>query len=179
MSSHPLVQAALRGVVAPEDLEVRHLIAPDCRPVGRRVAALDKARGRGGQVLVDTKGVAEVPDGRTAAEGETVLVAHGSALTRDDTGSERRPVPEVLARTSIWNNTLPRGRRARFPTNWAGCRPREDRARRHTDLAEVFAALRRGVAAARVAARLPLARAAEALRLAEPGTVTGKVVLSP
>ncbi|WP_245627704.1 zinc-binding dehydrogenase [Actinomadura oligospora] len=53
------------------------------------------------------------------------------------------------------------------------------RARLRTDLTEVFAALRRGEISAPIAAELPLARAGEALRLAESGTVTGKVVLTP
>lgn len=44
---------------------------------------------------------------------------------------------------------------------------------------EVFAALQRGEVTARVAAQLPLTRVAEALRLAESGTVAGKVVLVP
>ncbi|MFJ9813156.1 hypothetical protein ACIRTB_33560 [Streptomyces sp. NPDC101158] len=42
-----------------------------------------------------------------------------------------------------------------------------------------FAAHGRGEITAQVAAVLPLARVAEALRLADPGTLTGKVVLTP
>ncbi|MEU8523584.1 zinc-binding dehydrogenase [Streptomyces sp. NPDC048577] len=53
------------------------------------------------------------------------------------------------------------------------------RARSGADLAEVFAAVRRGEVTARIAARLSLVEAAEALRLAESGTVSGKVVLVP
>lgn len=43
----------------------------------------------------------------------------------------------------------------------------------------MFTALQRGEITAKVAAEIPLARAAEAMRLAESGTVAGKVVLVP
>jgi NADPH2:quinone reductase len=43
----------------------------------------------------------------------------------------------------------------------------------------VFALLADGAITAQVAARIPLSRAAEAMRLAESGTVTGKVILVP
>ncbi|MEU1624993.1 medium chain dehydrogenase/reductase family protein [Streptomyces sp. NPDC020096] len=108
------------------------------------------------------------------------LVSYGSASTRDDTGSKQWPVLKILARTWLWN-TLPNGRRAHFYNIWAGRALSKDRfrARLRADLTEVFAAVRRGDVTARIAAQLPLTRAAEALRLAESGTVTGKVVLTP
>ncbi|MEV7359567.1 medium chain dehydrogenase/reductase family protein [Kitasatospora sp. NPDC091276] len=108
------------------------------------------------------------------------LVAYGSASTRDDTGSKQWPVLKILARTWLWN-TLPNGRRAHFYNIWAGRALGRDRfrARLRSDLAQVFAAVARGDVTARIAARLPLARAAEALRLAESGTVSGKIVLIP
>ena len=108
------------------------------------------------------------------------LIAYGSASTRDDTGSKQWPVLKILARTWLWN-TLPNGRRAHFYNIWAGRALSRSRfrARLRTDLTEVFTALERGDVTARIAAQLPLARAAEALRLAESGTVTGKVVLTP
>ncbi|MEV7419970.1 medium chain dehydrogenase/reductase family protein [Streptomyces sp. NPDC089919] len=108
------------------------------------------------------------------------LVSYGSASTRDDTGSKQLPVLKILARTWLWNS-LPNGRRAHFYNIWAGRALSKDRfrGRLRTDLTEVFAALQRGEITPRIAARLPLARAAEALSLAESGTVTGKVVLTP
>ena len=108
------------------------------------------------------------------------LIAYGSASTRDDTGSKQWPVLKILARTWLWN-TLPNGRRAHFYNIWAGRALSRSRfrARLRTDLTEVFTALERGDVTARIAAQLPLAKAAEALRLAESGTVTGKVVLTP
>ncbi|MEV7938997.1 medium chain dehydrogenase/reductase family protein [Kitasatospora sp. NPDC088264] len=116
---------------------------------------------------------------RLLAPGGT-LVAYGSASTRDDTGSKQWPVLKILARTWLWN-TLPNGRRAHFYNIWAGRALGRDRfrARLRSDLAQVFAAVARGDVTARIPARLPLARAAEALRLAESGTVSGKIVLVP
>ncbi|OAR22642.1 NADPH:quinone reductase [Streptomyces sp. ERV7] len=108
------------------------------------------------------------------------LVSYGSASTRDDSGSKQLPVLKILGRTLLWN-TLPNGRRAYFYNIWAGRALGKDRfrARLRADLTEVFAAVARGDVSARIAAQLPLARAAEALRLAESGTATGKVVLTP
>ncbi|MDH6708518.1 NADPH:quinone reductase-like Zn-dependent oxidoreductase [Kitasatospora sp. MAA19] len=108
------------------------------------------------------------------------LVAYGSASTRDDDGSKQWPVLKILARTWLWN-TLPNGRRACFYNIWAGRALGRDRfrARLRSDLTQVFAAVDRGDVTARIAARIPLARAAEALRLAESGTVSGKIVLTP
>ncbi|GAA1990031.1 medium chain dehydrogenase/reductase family protein [Catenulispora subtropica] len=108
------------------------------------------------------------------------LVAYGSASTRDDTGSKQWPVLKILARTTLWD-ILPNGRRASFFNIWAGKKLNQDRfrARLRADLGEVFTALRRGDITAPIAARLPLARAGEALRLAESGTVAGKIILTP
>ncbi|GAA2142540.1 medium chain dehydrogenase/reductase family protein [Kitasatospora kazusensis] len=107
------------------------------------------------------------------------LISYGSASTRDDSGSKQWPVLKILARTWLWN-TLPNGRRAHFYNIWAG-RPLNKagfRARLRADLTEVFSAVLRGEVTARIAAQLPLTEAAEALRLAESGTVSGKVVLT-
>ncbi|MGW1802760.1 medium chain dehydrogenase/reductase family protein [Streptomyces sp. NPDC001984] len=108
------------------------------------------------------------------------LVSYGSAATRDDTGSKRWPVLKLLGRLWMWKS-LPNGRHACFFNVWAGKALSENRfrARLRTDLTQVLTALQRGDITATVAAELPLARAAEALRLAESGTVSGKVVLVP
>jgi synaptic vesicle membrane protein VAT-1 len=116
---------------------------------------------------------------RMLAPGGT-LIAYGSASTRDDTGSKQLPVLKILARTWLWN-ALPNGRHAYFFNIWAGKALAKDRfrARLRTDLTAVFDALRRGDITAPIADRLPLEHAAEALRLAESGTVSGKVILTP
>ncbi|QKG27045.1 medium chain dehydrogenase/reductase family protein [Actinomadura verrucosospora] len=116
---------------------------------------------------------------RLLAPGGT-LVSYGSASTRDDEGSKQWPVLKLLGRVWLWN-ALPNGRRACFFNAWAGRALAKNRfrARLRADLAEVFAALQRGDVAPRIAAELPLARVADAMRLAESGTVAGKVVLTP
>ncbi|MGW2225259.1 medium chain dehydrogenase/reductase family protein [Streptomyces formicae] len=116
---------------------------------------------------------------RLLAPGGT-LVSYGSAATRDDTGSKQWPVLKILGRVWVWN-ALPNRRRAYFFNVWAGRAFGKDRfrARLRADLGQVFAALERGEITAGIAAELPLARVADALRLAESGTVGGKVVLTP
>ncbi|GAA3139415.1 medium chain dehydrogenase/reductase family protein [Nonomuraea roseoviolacea] len=116
---------------------------------------------------------------RLLAPGGT-LVSYGSASTRDDDGSKQWPVLKLLARVWLWN-ALPNRRRAYFFNVWAGRALARNafRARLRADLTQVFAALRRGDVTARIAAELPLARVADAMRLAESGTVAGKIVLTP
>ncbi|MFI9365523.1 medium chain dehydrogenase/reductase family protein [Kitasatospora sp. NPDC053057] len=106
------------------------------------------------------------------------LVSYGSASTRDDDGSKQWPVLKLLGRVWLWN-ALPNGRHAYFYNVWAGraLNRRRFRARLRTDLTSVFQALHNGKITAQIAAELPLARASEAMRLAESGTVAGKVVL--
>jgi NADPH:quinone reductase-like Zn-dependent oxidoreductase len=107
------------------------------------------------------------------------LVSYGSAATRDVAGNARMPVLALFGRLLLWN-VLPNGRRATFYNLWAGRRRRGAFQRRlREDLTNVFALLADGSLTAQVAARIPLQRAAEALRLAESGTVAGKVVLVP
>ncbi|MFE7565919.1 medium chain dehydrogenase/reductase family protein [Streptomyces sp. NPDC057539] len=108
------------------------------------------------------------------------LVSYGSASTRDDEGSKQWPVFKLLGRVWVWN-ALPNRRRAYFFNVWAGRALAKDRfrARLRADLTEVFAAFRRGDVTAQIAAQLPLTRVADAMRLAESGTVAGKVVLTP
>jgi NADPH:quinone reductase-like Zn-dependent oxidoreductase len=108
------------------------------------------------------------------------LVSYGSASTRDDEGSKQLPVLKILGRVWTWN-TLPNGRHAYFFNVWAGRALNKNRfrAQLRTDLSQVFAAVERGEVTPRIAARLPLARVSDALRLAESGTVAGKVVLTP
>ncbi|MDH6134421.1 NADPH:quinone reductase-like Zn-dependent oxidoreductase [Kitasatospora sp. MAA4] len=131
-------------------------------------AVFDHVGGRG---LVDSW--------RLLAPGGT-LVSYGSASTRDDEGSKQWPVLKLLGRVWLWN-ALPNGRHAYFFNVWAGRALSKDRfrARLRADLTQVFAALQRGDVVAQIAAQLPLTRVAEAVRLAESGTVAGKVVLNP
>ena len=159
-----------------EDLRAQGVTPLDYRT--KDLAARVRAVAPGGvDAVFDHVGGPGILDSwRLLAPGGT-LVAYGTASTRDDEGSKQLPVLKLLARVWLWN-ALPNGRSAHFYNVWAGHR-RIDRfrARLRTDLTEVFEALRRGDISARVAARLPLTEAAEAMRLAESGTVAGKVVL--
>jgi len=114
---------------------------------------------------------------RMLARGGT-LVAYGSAATKDDPGNPQLPVLKLLARLTVWNLT-PNGRRAGFFNLWAGRRRRRDRHREQVreDLTTLFALLQDGQLTAQIAGRFPLTEAAEALRFAERGGLTGKVVL--
>ncbi|WP_328583813.1 medium chain dehydrogenase/reductase family protein [Streptomyces sp. NBC_00370] len=125
----------------------------------------------GGRSVVDSWGLL-APDG--------TLVSYGSASTRDDTGSKQWPVIKLLGRVWLWN-ALPNRRRAYFFNIWAGRSLGKDRfrARLRADLTQVFAALKRGDVTAQIAAQLPLTSVADAMRLAESGTVAGKIVLNP
>lgn len=143
-------------------------------------AAVREIAPGGVDAVFDHLGLASVPGSwRLLAPGGT-LVSYGTAATRDDTGSKQLPVLKILARVWTWN-ALPNGRHAYFYNIWAGRRlsQRKFRARLRHDLTEVLRAMANGDITAQVAARFPLARAADALRLAESGTVTGKVVLLP
>ncbi|MFD9455106.1 medium chain dehydrogenase/reductase family protein [Streptomyces sp. NPDC059985] len=145
--------------------------------VAARVRALAPA---GVDAVFDHVGGDGIVDSwRLLAPGGT-LVSYGSAATRDDEGSGSWPVLRLLGRVWWWN-ALPNGRSAYFFNVWAGRAYAKDRfrTRLRSDLTQVFAALQRGEITAKVAAEIPLARAAEAMRLAESGTVAGKVVLVP
>ncbi|POX60415.1 NADPH:quinone reductase [Streptomyces sp. Ru62] len=112
-----------------------------------------------------------------AAKG--TLVSYGTASTRDVQGSSKAPVLRLFARLMLWN-ALPNGKGAHFYNIWAGRRRLGTfRAKLHADLAQVFALLADGRLVPQVAARVPLAEVGEAVRLAESGTVVGKVVLVP
>jgi len=85
-----------------------------------------------------------------------------------------------LARLTKWN-IAPNGKKAVFYNIWSGhrTRPRSFRADQRADLTAVLGLLAKGVLAPQVAARVPLADAAEALQMAESRIKIGKVVLLP
>lgn len=123
-------------------------------------------------------GEAVVESFRLLAPGGT-LVSYGTASTRDAAGSSKAPVLKLFARLAMWN-AMPNSRHAHFFNIWAGRRRAAAfRERLRADLGQVFALLAEGKLKPQVAARVPLSRAADALRLAESGTVAGKVVLVP
>ena len=100
------------------------------------------------------------------------LVSYGSASTLAGTGHRLRPYIPLVGRILRWS-LLPNGKRATFyfVKRWPKLFGQ--------DLATVLALLAEGELEARVARRLPLERAAEALGLLASGKVSGKVVLVP
>ncbi len=128
--------------------------------------------------VFDHVGGAGIADSwRMLARGGT-LVSYGTAATKDRPGDPRLPVLKLLGRLTLWN-LLPNGRRAGFFNLWAGrrLRPARYRAELRDDLTRLFALLADGELSAQIAGRFPLADAAAALRFAEQGGNTGKVVL--
>lgn len=139
-------------------------------------AAVREIAPGGVDAVFDHLGIGSVPASwRLLAPGGT-LVAYGTAGNLNDTGSKQLPVLKVAARIWAWN-TLPNGRHACFYTVWPGRGPARERARQ--DLAQVLQAMADGHITARIAARFPLAQAADAIRLAESRTISGKVILTP
>jgi NADPH2:quinone reductase len=116
---------------------------------------------------------------RMLARGGT-LVCYGTASTLEHPGNPRLPVLRLLARLVAWN-ALPNGRHAHFFNLWAGrrVRPRHYRAQLARDLGGVFALLAERSITPEIARRFPLTDAAAALRYAEAGGITGKVLLIP
>lgn len=114
---------------------------------------------------------------RMLARGGT-LVAYGTASTKDEPGNPQLPVLKLLVRLTLWN-VLPNGRRAGFFNLWAGrkLRPGRHRQQVREDLTTLFALLRDNKLTPQIAGRFPLTDAAAALRFAERGGHTGKVLL--
>jgi NADPH:quinone reductase-like Zn-dependent oxidoreductase len=183
-----LVQLALAaGVQVIGTASARHhdkLRAQGVTPVDYRtenVPALVRQLVPGGvDAVFDHVGGRSVIDSwRLLAPGGT-LVAYGSASTRDDSGSKQWPVLKLLMRVWTWNALFNR-RHAYFYNVWAGKALSKDRfrARLRADLTQVFAAMQKGEISAAIGAQFPLAQVSDALRLAESGTVSGKVILVP
>ena len=108
------------------------------------------------------------------------LVSYGTASTKDVPGNPQVPVLKLLAKLTVWN-VLPNGKSASFFNLWAGARFRKAkfRAELQTDLTRVLHLVRDGAITPQIAARFPLEQAAEALRFAETGGNTGKVLILP
>lgn len=108
------------------------------------------------------------------------LVSYGIASKLDAEDSLILAFLPHLAYILLWN-ALPNGRHAYFYNLWGGktLRPHAFCRELHTALGQVLTLLAQGRIQAQVARRVPLEQAAEALRLAESGTISGKVVLVP
>jgi NADPH:quinone reductase-like Zn-dependent oxidoreductase len=176
-----LAQAAGATVIG--TASARHhdaLRAAGVQPVDYRAAEVRRLAPGGVDAVFDHVGGQSTIDSWGLLAPGGTLVAYGSASTRDDEGSKQLPVVKLLGRVWMWNY-LPNGRSAYFFNVWAGKSLAKNRfrARLNADLAQVFDALQRGDITAQIAAELPLAQAADALRLAESGATAGKIVLNP
>jgi NADPH:quinone reductase-like Zn-dependent oxidoreductase len=100
------------------------------------------------------------------------LVSYGSASTLSGTGHWIRPYLPIFARVLIWT-AVPNGKRATFyyVKRW----PKFFK----EDLSKVLSLLAKGKVEARVAKRMSLKEASEALELLDSGGASGKVVLVP
>lgn len=107
---------------------------------------------------------------RMLGRGGTLIV-YGSAATLDDKGWRLAPFVSAMGRM-LWWSVLPNGRRTRFYSI-------NHKNHFDEDLATVLGLLRSGELKPQVAARLPLAEAAKALRMLEDRAVVGKIVLEP
>lgn len=107
------------------------------------------------------------------------LVSYGTAATKDAEGGSQLPLLKLFGRLALWN-VLPNGRSAHFYNFWAG-RRRAIRfhARQRDAFTAVLRLLETGALQPQIAARFPLSRAGDALRLAETRTTAGKVILTP
>ena len=95
-------------------------------------------------------------------------------------GNPRVPVLKLIGRLTLWK-LLPNGKSASFFNLWAGKkrRPERFRAQLREDLSAVLNLPAQGAIKPEIAARFPLDEAAQALRFAEQGGHTGKVILVP
>jgi NADPH:quinone reductase-like Zn-dependent oxidoreductase len=116
---------------------------------------------------------------RLLAPGGT-LVCYGMATRVDGRIPMVLLFLPLLTRLAIWN-FLPNGHHATFYNVWSGSRRRPQKfwPRLRADLSQVLTLVRDGVLTPKVAARMPLTEVTAAMKLAESGTVVGKVVLEP
>lgn len=163
-------QDALRSLGA-EPLDYREADLPG------RVRALAPG---GVDAVFDHLGGQSVYDSWALLAPGGTLVSYGLASKLDEPGSMLGTFLPFVGRIYLWN-FLPNGHRAAFYNLWGGktLKPRTFQRELNAALTEVFALLAQGRIEARVARRLPLERAAEGMRLAESGTIVGKVVLVP
>lgn len=108
------------------------------------------------------------------------LVCYGMIAALEDDTPALRTFAALLSRVALWH-LLPNRHWATFYDFWGGHLVRRAAFYRRAwaDLAQVLGRLTAGVLTPQIAARLPLAQAGEAMRLAESRTVFGKGVLIP
>ncbi|MEV7865587.1 medium chain dehydrogenase/reductase family protein [Streptomyces sp. NPDC088124] len=106
------------------------------------------------------------------------LVSYGTAAAKEEEGTSQLTFLKLFGQLSAWN-ALPNGKGAHFYNFWAGRRRAGFQPRLTEDLTQVLRLVAEGVLTPQIAAEIPLADAASALKLAESRTVLGKVVIVP
>jgi NADPH:quinone reductase-like Zn-dependent oxidoreductase len=114
-----------------------------------------------------------------APGGTLVAYGTGAGAQLSDTNNQVLAFTAMLGRLALWSRTS--DRRALFYNFWAGKHTRPSRSRQHraADLTDVIALLAAGEVTAQIAARFPLADAADAMKFAKTQSVRGKVILEP
>ena len=137
--------------------------------VPRRVRAISSG---GVDAVFDHVGGPRFVDSWRVLRRGGTLVSYGSASTLSGTGHWIRPYLPIFARVLLWN-AVPNGKRATFyyVKRW----PKFFK----EDLSKVLSLLVEGKVEARVAKRMSLEEAPEALELLASGGASGKVVLVP
>jgi NADPH:quinone reductase-like Zn-dependent oxidoreductase len=132
-------------------------------------------------------GVAAVVDnvgGTGVVDSWRLLAPGGTLVSLSDIGMRDAAHPSARAmrlygRLLLWN-TLPNGKHAHFFNLWAGHRAIERfRAELRADLTVLFGLLADGTLVAPIDSRYPLSQSAAALRRAEAGGLSGKVIILP
>lgn len=106
------------------------------------------------------------------------LVCYAIASALNDTGNVLIPFLKVLVQLGWWN-IMPNGRKAYFYNIWDGKGTETFRGQQREDFAQLTTLLASGVLKPQIAGRFPLARIADAMKLAESRTAYGKVVIVP
>jgi NADPH:quinone reductase-like Zn-dependent oxidoreductase len=114
-----------------------------------------------------------------APGGTLVAYGTGAGAQLGDTNNQVLAFIAMFGRLALWSATS--SRRALFYNFWAGkhTRPAQSRRNRAADLNQVVALLADGTITAQIAARFPLADAADAMKFAKTQSVRGKVILEP
>ncbi|HJP72917.1 MAG TPA: medium chain dehydrogenase/reductase family protein [Pseudonocardiaceae bacterium] len=129
--------------------------------------------------VVDNVGGAGIVDSwRLLAPGGTLV-----SLSDLGMGEAKHPMLRFVKHYGrlVWWNALPNGKHAHMFNLWAGHRLHLDRFRAdvRTDLTALFALLADGALVAPIDSRYPLSQTAAALRRAEAGGLSGKVIILP
>ena len=177
--------AGIRVIGTAGPAQQEHLRALGATPIDHRaedVPARVRELAPGGVAAVfDHVGGPGIDDSWQMSPRRHARLLRHRGRPRDVPGNPRRAGAEAVAKLQVWN-PLPNGRKATFFNLWAGQRlpPRALSAQLREDLTQSSTRSATARSRRRSRATLPARRdAAAALRYAEAGGFTGKVVLLP